>query len=301
MRRCLLILPLLLLTAPAVAHAGGFATTGLSSTPDGLRAGQPWKVELTILQHGRTPLSDLSPEIVAIDADGNRTTFRAKPTGEPGRYAATVRFPKPGQWSYVVYDGFNNAMPTTYPGGPDPRSASRADDGAPPRPRRPARAADRARRRAPGRRPRAVARAPSPAPARPPGLKAVTALLAALALAGCGNEDEERRVPARAEGRPRAEGLGGAGLRLVPHLRAARARRRRSARTSANSLGGRSRDYIRESIVAAQREGLRRRDEHHARGLREADVEGRARRARRVHREGRALPLTTWCSGRPAR
>jgi hypothetical protein len=115
MRRCLLILPLLLLTAPAVAHAGGFATTGLSSTPEGLRAGQPWKVELTILQHGRTPLSDLSPEIVAVDADGNRTTFRAKPTGEPGRYAATVRFPKPGQWSYMVYDGFNNAMPTTYP------------------------------------------------------------------------------------------------------------------------------------------------------------------------------------------
>jgi hypothetical protein len=115
MRRCLLILPLLLLTAPAVAHAGGFATTGLSSTPEGLRAGQPWKVELTILQHGRTPLSDLRPEVVAVDADGNRTTFRAKPTGKPGRYSATVRFPKAGQWSYMVYDGFNNAMPTTYP------------------------------------------------------------------------------------------------------------------------------------------------------------------------------------------
>jgi len=116
MRRCLLILPLLLLlTAPAVAHAGGFATTGLSSTPDGLRAGEPWKVELTILQHGRTPLSELSPEIVTINADGNRTAFRAKPTGRPGRYAATVRFPKAGQWGYAVYDGFNNATPTTYP------------------------------------------------------------------------------------------------------------------------------------------------------------------------------------------
>jgi hypothetical protein len=115
MRRCLLILPLLLLTAPAVAHAGGFATTGLSSTPDGLRAGQPWKVELTILQHGRTPLSSLRPEIVTIDADGNHTTFHAKASGKPGKYAATVRFPKSGQWSYAVYDGFNNAMPTTYP------------------------------------------------------------------------------------------------------------------------------------------------------------------------------------------
>ena len=111
----LLILPLVLLTSPAVAHAGGFATTGLSSTPAGLRAGQPWKVELTILQHGRTPLSDLRPEIVTLDADGNRTTFRAKSTGRPGHYSATVRFPKAGQWSYAVYDGFNNALPTTYP------------------------------------------------------------------------------------------------------------------------------------------------------------------------------------------
>jgi MYXO-CTERM domain-containing protein len=116
MRRCLLILPLLLLLmVPAVAHAGGFATTGLSSTPDGLRAGEAWKVELTVLQHGRTPLSELSPEIVIVNADGNRTTFRAKPTGRPGHYAATVSFPKAGQWRYVVYDGFNNAMPTTFP------------------------------------------------------------------------------------------------------------------------------------------------------------------------------------------
>ena len=179
----LLILPLLLLTAPAVAHAGGFATTGLSSTPDGLRAGQPWKVELTILQHGRTPLSDLRPEIVTIDADGNRTTFRAKPTGRAGRYAATVRFPKAGQWSYIVYDGFNNAMPTTYPAvlirvrGP-------GDDRAPARPGRPARAADRARRRAAARRARCLARAPSPAPARPPGLRAVPALLAVARAGG---------------------------------------------------------------------------------------------------------------------
>jgi len=115
MRRSLLILPLVLLMAPAAAHAGGFATTGLSSTPDGLRAGQPWKVELTILQHGRTPLTDLRPEVVTVDPDGNRTTFRARPTSRDGHYAATVRFPKAGQWTYYVYDGFNNATPTTYP------------------------------------------------------------------------------------------------------------------------------------------------------------------------------------------
>ena len=116
MRRCLLILPLLLLTAPAVAHAGGFATTGLSSTPDGLRAGEPWKVELTILQHGRTPLSDLSPEVVTVDADGNRTTFqREADRASPGATPRPSASRRPGQWSYMVYDGFNNAMPNTYP------------------------------------------------------------------------------------------------------------------------------------------------------------------------------------------
>ena len=115
MRRWLLILSLLLLAAPAAALAGGFATTGLSSTPEGLRAGQTWKVELTILQHGRTPLPDLRPEIVTSDADGHRTTYRAQPAARPGHYTATVPFPRAGQWTYLVYDGFDNATPTTYP------------------------------------------------------------------------------------------------------------------------------------------------------------------------------------------
>ena len=107
MRRCLLILPLLLLTAPAAAHAGGFATTGLSSTPDGLQAGQPWKVELTILQHGRTPLSDLSPEIVT--STPTATARRSAPSRRQARALRRDRpFPKAGQWSYAVYDGFNH-------------------------------------------------------------------------------------------------------------------------------------------------------------------------------------------------
>ncbi len=50
-----------LLVLPAGALAGGFATVGLSSTPDGLAPGAPWNVELEILQHGRTPLDDVSP------------------------------------------------------------------------------------------------------------------------------------------------------------------------------------------------------------------------------------------------
>jgi MYXO-CTERM domain-containing protein len=115
MRRWLLILLLLLLALPAASSAGGFATTGLSSTPQGLHVGQAWKVELTIRRHGRTPLSGLRPEIVTRDADGYRTTFAARPARRAGHYLATVRFPKAGQWTYFVYDGFDNAIPHTYP------------------------------------------------------------------------------------------------------------------------------------------------------------------------------------------
>ena len=44
------------LAVPSGAAAGGFATVGLGSLPDGTPPGTPWHVTLTILQHGRTPL-----------------------------------------------------------------------------------------------------------------------------------------------------------------------------------------------------------------------------------------------------
>ena len=77
MRRCLLIAAFLLLTAPAAALADGVVTTKLSSTPDSLTTGKPWKVTLTIRQQGRAPRSDLRPSIQIVDADGFSRTFPA--------------------------------------------------------------------------------------------------------------------------------------------------------------------------------------------------------------------------------
>ena len=58
MRRLLFALPIIALLALAPsAFAGGWATVGLSSTPTGSEPGKPWNVEMTVLQHGRTPLS----------------------------------------------------------------------------------------------------------------------------------------------------------------------------------------------------------------------------------------------------
>ena len=117
MRRSLLPSSLaiaLLLFAPAVASAGGFATAGLSSTPDGVAPGQPWQVDITVLQHGRTPLVGVTPRVQISRGDTTRE-FAAKPTGEPGVYRARVVFPSAGSWDYQVLDGFNDQLPHTFP------------------------------------------------------------------------------------------------------------------------------------------------------------------------------------------
>ena len=96
-----------LLALPAAAQAGGWATVTLSSTPDGLAPGQPWLVELEILQHGRTPLDGVEPSIVLTDATGATRSVAAKPTGRPGVYSARAVFPAAGRWTYAVDDGFS--------------------------------------------------------------------------------------------------------------------------------------------------------------------------------------------------
>jgi len=107
--RLLLAVLFLLAFAPA-AQAGGFATVGLSSTP----TGTDWPVEITVLQHGRTPLDNVTPRVV-ISQGGTTRTFAGEPTGEPGVYAAHVKFPGGGRWEYSVRDGFTDAMPHTFP------------------------------------------------------------------------------------------------------------------------------------------------------------------------------------------
>jgi len=107
MRATLLAL-LILAIVPASALAGGWATVGLSSTPDGTAPGDPWVVEMTILQHGRseTPLSGLRPTLTVSRTGAEGHTFTASPTGRPGVYRARVIFPSAGTWRYEVNDDF---------------------------------------------------------------------------------------------------------------------------------------------------------------------------------------------------
>jgi hypothetical protein len=94
------------LAVPGGAAAGGWATAGLGPPDDGLQAGDTWNAKVTILQHGRTPLSGVEPTVTIRNDKGVTQTFPARPTGEVGVYEAQVRFPSAGTWSYEVYDGF---------------------------------------------------------------------------------------------------------------------------------------------------------------------------------------------------
>jgi hypothetical protein len=107
MKKLLLVLAVAAVSVPA-ASAGGWATVGLSSLPpSGLEANQNWPVDITVLQHGETPLAGVTP-IVRVRDDGGKVvgSFTAAPTGQTGVYRAVVTFPGEGTYSYEVYDGF---------------------------------------------------------------------------------------------------------------------------------------------------------------------------------------------------
>ena len=104
--RALLVLCVATLVIAAPAPAGGWATAGLQPPPGGLGAGDTWNAEVTILQHGQTPLVGVQPAVIITNAAGDRRTFAAKPTGKPGVYRAEVTFPSEGTWRYAVNDGF---------------------------------------------------------------------------------------------------------------------------------------------------------------------------------------------------
>jgi len=112
-RRLLIAVPLVFLALTATAFGGGWATVGMSSTPEGAKPGEPWVVDMTILQHGRTPLEGVHPSLTIINGDA-RQTFNAKATEEPGVYRVSVTFPTKGLWSYQVDDGFISGQPHTF-------------------------------------------------------------------------------------------------------------------------------------------------------------------------------------------
>jgi hypothetical protein len=103
--RCLIALFALAaaLVSAGVAQAGGWATVSVDPLPNGIEAGETWRTEITVLQHGRTPLSGLEPLIkISNTASGATREFTASAADRTGRYDAQVVFPEAGSWDVVV-------------------------------------------------------------------------------------------------------------------------------------------------------------------------------------------------------
>jgi YtkA-like len=104
------------LIASSAASAGGWATVGVDPLPSGVGPGDTWNTNLTILQHGLTPLTGLSPTVTITLDDGSLTeTFTATETDEPGVYAASVVFPEAGPWRIVADSTFGESRLTFGP------------------------------------------------------------------------------------------------------------------------------------------------------------------------------------------
>jgi hypothetical protein len=134
----LLSLVLLLATASA-ALAGGWAIITLDAPPGEIRAGEPWAVGFTVLQHGQTPIhrfddgSPIEPLLVARNLDaGRRVEVLATPGEEVGHFTAEVTFPVEGEWTWTILPnplaGDTAFEPlTVLPPAPPPATANAAE------------------------------------------------------------------------------------------------------------------------------------------------------------------------------
>ncbi|HEX5838168.1 MAG TPA: cytochrome c [Anaerolineales bacterium] len=102
LRNALVIALLMSLVLAVPVFAGGWAVITLDELPTGVVAGEPLTIGFTVLQHGKTPLTDLSPIIVANLHKDTEFKIIAEEEGKPGHYTATLTFPKEGEWSWSI-------------------------------------------------------------------------------------------------------------------------------------------------------------------------------------------------------
>jgi hypothetical protein len=131
MSRIAFVLLLAFAATTGTAHAGGWATVELGESPSGIVAGEPWRVELIVKQHGVTPMSGITPSVRIDNGEGVVRTFRARPTGTVGTYVADVTYPAAGTWRTRFYDGFTDVIPHRLAPMDVPAATGAAADGFP--------------------------------------------------------------------------------------------------------------------------------------------------------------------------
>jgi mono/diheme cytochrome c family protein len=100
--RTALGLALLIALLALPVYAGGWAVITLDALPSKVTAGEPLIVGFTVLQHGRTPMTNLRPTITARQSLNEKLAVSAEMQGEPGHYMAELTFPTEGHWEWSI-------------------------------------------------------------------------------------------------------------------------------------------------------------------------------------------------------
>jgi len=105
--------------------AGGWAVVTLDELPSNVVVGKPLRIGFTVLQHGRTPMTELEPTITAKLSFDEKLVVYAEPEGKPGHYMATLTFPKAGKWEWSIQAfTMDQSMPVLTVAAPSAASAS---------------------------------------------------------------------------------------------------------------------------------------------------------------------------------
>jgi len=106
MKRVISITSLLLLFALVFAIpvlAGGWAVITLDELPGQIVTGEPLEIGFMVRQHGRTPMSGLTPTITARLTGSNETIrASAQAEGKVGHYVAVLTLPQAGEWRWAI-------------------------------------------------------------------------------------------------------------------------------------------------------------------------------------------------------
>ena len=102
-----LVLTVLLVGTVATVYAGGWSIITLNDFPDQAVAGERLTLTFSVRQHGNNLLEGLKPTVQASVAGGSVIDAAALPTTNRGEYTATLRIPKPGDWTIRIDGGFN--------------------------------------------------------------------------------------------------------------------------------------------------------------------------------------------------
>lgn len=103
-RRSVLLVGILLLLVPvAAALAGGWVVVTMESLPGQIHAGQPVALSFMVRQHGRTPIHNVSPVLMATHGEtGRQIQVSAEPAKEVGLFVAELNLPEAGAWEWSI-------------------------------------------------------------------------------------------------------------------------------------------------------------------------------------------------------